>query len=179
MKATRTLLSPSALLGAAVLAAAAVVGHGATSAPVDSGKLLTFDTMAGVPNGFTGTTNPIRGVNGGGLPWVVERGKGELRADGRLSIDVRGLVLDPDDPVVIERGLAGVNPAATFRAIVSCLTLDDMGNAITVNVQTEEFDADEAGDSKIRTRVELPSPCFAPVVFVTNAGGAWFASTGL
>jgi hypothetical protein len=31
-------------------------------------KILEFDTMVGLPQAFTGTQNPIRGVNGGG-PW--------------------------------------------------------------------------------------------------------------
>jgi len=26
--------------------------------------------------------------------------------------------------------------------------------------------------------VDLPHPCFAPVVFVASAGGAWFAVSG-
>jgi hypothetical protein len=31
-----------------------------------------------------------------------------------------------------------------------------------------------AGDKVL----ELPSPCLAPIVFVTSPGGAWFAVTG-
>jgi hypothetical protein len=26
--------------------------------------------------------------------------------------------------------------------------------------------------------VDLPSPCIAPIVFVTSPNGAWFAATG-
>ncbi len=44
--------------------------------------LLEADTMVGVDGPFVGTTNPIRGVNGGGLPWVLDEAKVELDSDG-------------------------------------------------------------------------------------------------
>ncbi len=34
-------------------------------------KILEFDTMVGLPPAFTGAQNPIRGINGGGLPWTL------------------------------------------------------------------------------------------------------------
>jgi len=34
------------------------------------------------------------------------------------------------------------------------------------------------GDATIEATLTLPDPCIAPIIFVTNAGGAWFASTG-
>ena len=40
----------------------------------------------------------IRGINGAGLPWVVDSAKGELSADGVLEVKVKGLVIDPNDP---------------------------------------------------------------------------------
>ncbi len=39
---------------------------------------------------------------------------------------------------------------------------------------------DPGGDADVETKVALPSPCFAPIVFVTNpAGVGWFAVQGL
>jgi hypothetical protein len=35
-----------------------------------------------------------------------------------------------------------------------------------------------SGDAEIEDTVTLPSPCFAPIVFVTSTGNAWFAVTG-
>jgi hypothetical protein len=131
-------------------------------------KILQFDTMVGVVRPFTGTTNAIRGVGGGGQPWAVAEAKGELRVDGRLEIEVKGLVLVS----------TGQNPAATFRAIVSCLTTADGLTVTTTNVMTDEFPATVDGDSEIEAVVSLPSPCIAPIVFVTNAAGRWFAATG-
>ena len=141
-------------------------------------KILEFDTMIGVPRPFTGSGHAIRGVNGGGLPWVIYKAKGELKVNGDIEIDVEGLVFDPDDPVVIERGLAGINTVPNFKAIVSCLSINGSGEAVTVNVETGLFPADAQGNAEIEDTVNLPDPCIAPIIFVTSPGGAWFAATG-
>ena len=146
--------------------------------------ILEFNTMVGVPRPYTGATNAIRGVPGGGLPWVIGSGEGELKANGKLEIRVTGLVLDPSDPTVIASGRAGTNPIPNFKAIVSCLSKDASGNATTVNVSTGLFPASTTGNASIEATVALPKPCIAPIVFVTSPPstsapiGAWFASTG-
>jgi hypothetical protein len=45
-------------------------------------------------------------------------------------------------------------------------------------VATGDFPATITGDAEIEAAVDLPTPCIAPVVFVTSPGGAWFAATG-
>ena len=139
-------------------------------------KVLEFESMAGVVRPYTGSANAIRGVNGGGLPWVIRVGKGEVKADGRIEVKVRGLVLADDPAVPPARRL--VNPIPSFRAVVSCLTVDAAGLPATVNVTTGDFPATTGGDSEIEAALELPSPCIAPIVFVTSPGGAWFAAGG-
>jgi len=158
---------------------------GIRSAQAKEPKLLEWDTMIGVPRAYIAARNaPIRGVNGGGLPWVLTSGVGELSAGGKLEINVKGLVFDPNDPDVIARGLAGRNTVAQFRAIVSCQSVDAAGNAAVVNVTSDPFAAtvglavDGGGNAKIETRLALPTPCIAPVVFVTSPTGSWFAATG-
>jgi hypothetical protein len=147
-------------------------------------KILEFDTMVGVPKAYTGTLSPIRGVNGGGLPWVIASGRGELSSNGDLEVNVRGLVLDPNDPAVIAAGLAGQNPIAQFKVIVSCQTVDTIGNAVIVNTSTAPFPAKTGlaskggGNAHVETHISLPKPCIAPILFVTSPGGAWFAATG-
>ena len=73
------------------------------------------------------------------------------------------------------------NPSANFRAVVSCHN----STGSIVNLTTAQFPATTGlasaggGDSTIEADVSLPQPCFAPIVFVTNAGGtSWFATTG-
>ena len=136
-------------------------------------KILEFDTMVGVPQAFTGATNPIRGINGAGIAWTVAEAKGELTTTGHLEVSVEGLVLAAG-------ANAGNNPIASFRAIVSCLT----GAGGTENVMTDPFPATTGpasaggGNSKIEADVTLPQPCVAPIVFVASATGSWFAATG-
>lgn len=138
-------------------------------------KILEFDTMVGVPAGLTGTQSQavLRGINGGGLPWTLTSAHGELKASGQLEIEVQGLVLAAG-------ANAGSNPSAVFRALVSCVKSDRS----VENILTEAFPATTGpassggGNAKIETTVSLPQPCIAPIIFVTNNGGSWFAATG-
>lgn len=147
-------------------------------ASADESKVLEFNTMVGVPRPYTGGTNAIRGVPGGGLPWVIEFGKGKLSPNGDVDVLVKGLVFDPNDQAVIDRGIGGTNTIPNFKVIVSCMSKDGNGNANIINVSTGLFPADTAGNANIKDTVTLPTPCIAPILFVTSPGGAWFASTG-
>lgn len=151
---------------------------GVSKASADESKLLEFNSMIGLPRPYTVTANAIRGVPGGGLPWVIEFGKGKVSPEGKVDVKVKGLVFDPNDQAVIDRGLAGINTVPNFKVIISCLSKDMDGNPITVNVSTALFPADMAGNAHIKDTVELPQPCIAPILFVTSPGGAWFAATG-
>jgi hypothetical protein len=53
------------------------------------------------------------------------------------------------------------------------------GAATTANLTTATVPASAAGDANLDTTVNLPSPCFAPIVFVTTPNGAWLAVSGL
>jgi hypothetical protein len=135
-------------------------------------KILEFDTMAGVSAPYTGTANPIRGVPGGGLPWVLDSVTGELTRTGKLEIRVDGLVFAAGPNT-------GINTVPNFRAIVSCMSRTSLGDPSIVNVSTDNFPASSAGNASIEAIVQLPSPCIAPIVFITSPGGAWFAATGM
>jgi hypothetical protein len=157
-------------------AAASPARHGDHGSPA----LLRFDTMAPVTEPFTGTEHPVRGVPGGGLPWELDRARGELRADGRLKVRVEGLVLARRAPVPPEA--QRTNPIPQFRAAVNCLTTPttEAPNAADtgVTVMTDPVPASPEGDARIRAQIALPHPCIAPIVFVTSPTGAWFAATG-
>ena len=161
------------LLGLAVLAVLAVPALGLGGG--DGRKVLDANVLAPVTEPYTGSANAIRGVNGGGLPWELDSGNANLRADGRLHVHVKGLVLARRAPV--PANLQGTMPFSQLKAIVSCLTTTN-GTAATDNVSTELFDVTPRGDGHLETSVTLPAPCFAPIVFVTAPTGAWFAITG-
>jgi hypothetical protein len=139
-------------------------------------KVLKFNTMIGVPDGLTGTKSqvPLRGISGGGIAWMIADASGELRANGHLEISVQGLVLAAG-------ANAGTNPVASFRGLVSCVNADGTFS----NIQTDLFPATTGpassggGNAEIVADLTLPQPCIAPIIFVTNGGGSWFAATGL
>jgi hypothetical protein len=160
------------LLLLSLLAVGAVVVQ--STAARDEGSpgkdVLEFDVMTPVVAPFTGPAHAIRGVSGGGVPWRIDRGRGDLTSDGRLKIKVEGLVLVS----------TGQNPVQMFRGVVNCLTTasPDMG----VNLATAPVPASMDGDATIKATVDLPDPCVAPIVFVTSGTGPppgnWFAATG-
>jgi hypothetical protein len=163
-------------LGTALLAAALLVSVPAAVSG-SSKTILRAQTMVGLPAAYTGTQAPIRGINGGGLPWVVGFARVELSQGGWLDLKVKDLVIDPDDATAIARGVAGTNPSPAFRAVVSCLT----ATGSTLNVQSDPFPATTGaggGDAEASLQLSLPDPCIAPIVFVTSPAGAWFAATG-
>jgi hypothetical protein len=136
-------------------------------------KILEWGTMVGVPSGLTGAQSlaPLRGIPGGGVAWTLTRGQGQLKADGDLEIEVDGLVL----------ASTLSNPVAAFRALVSCVNADGtFSNILTTDTFPATLGLASAGggDAQIETHVTLPTPCIAPIVFVTSGGGSWFGSTG-
>jgi hypothetical protein len=150
-------------------------GASVSTAVAKGPKVLKFNSMVGVPQGLTGAQSqiPLRGINGGGLPWAIGEASGELRANGHLEISVQGLVLAAG-------ANTGSNPIASFRALVSCVNSD----GTVTNILTEPFPATTGpasaggGNAEIETDVALPQPCIAPIIFVTSPAGSWFATTG-
>ena len=158
----RPLLVVVALTAAALLVVPALgLGSG------DGRKVLEARVLAPLAPPYLGAAGAIRGVNGAGAQWSIGDAEADLRSDGRLEIDVQGLIVT----------VRGNNPLAQFKAIVSCQSVVNGAPAV-VNVSTDAFDASPAGDAQTETSVDLPTPCFAPIVFVTTPGGSWIAVTG-
>ena len=151
----------------AAVGALTVVGAGTVTASAEGRALIEFESMTPVTGSAVGAVND-RGIKGGGLPWAINEGSGEVDRHGNLEVEVQGLVI-PVPP------LNGKNPIPFFSATLSCLTPHGV-----VNVTTGPFPATvPGGDSTIETRVKLPHPCKSPQVFVgfTTPTGAfvWFA----
>ena len=150
----------------------AFAGHSHDS----QGVFLTFENMYAVDGPFItpeGFADPnIRGVPGDYQAWKINKFiKGRLFNNGRLVIQVRGLVF-PNAP----------NDEDNFRALVSCLT-EDGDQIATVNVTTAGFPTGPAGNAVINAKLQLPNPCVAPIVMILNGdpaeGDVWFAVTGV
>jgi hypothetical protein len=141
------------LLALALLVALAVATASTASA---GGRKVLDASMAGLPVG----SMELNGLTGGGVPWSIEDGHVQLFADGRLHVEVEGLVITA----------TGANPIATGKAVVTC------GGAPVAETGTVPFSPE--GDATINAVVSLPSPCLAPAVFFTNATSRWFAVSG-
>jgi hypothetical protein len=146
-------------LAVSAVALAALV-LGTVSSTVAGGPKILDARMAGIP-----TSNLVlQGLTGGGAPWVIDAGRAKLFADGRLEVEVDGLVLASN----------GTNPIASGRAIVTCSSAPAARSGIVPFSPT--------GDATVEAQLDLPDSCLAPAVFfagITSTGAErWLAVTG-
>ena len=138
----------------------------AMSAPLSAlaqGPLVRFDGGIGnQPLRAGGAANVVQGVNPAGTPWVISRLSVDVMADGRISVDGRGLLLAGGNGI-------GTNGAQSVGARLFCGTVPQ--NSVLVPLQPN-------GDFRIDGVLTPlpPSPCDNPVLLIVNAGGAWFAA---
>jgi len=106
--------------------------------------------------------NVVQGVNPGGQPWVISRLSVDVKLDGRISVDGRGLLLGGGNGI-------GTTGGQSVRARLFC------GGVA--------FDSDLAplepnGDFRIEGILSaIPGfPCANPVLLIVSVGGNWFAA---
>lgn len=131
-------------------------------------RVARFEGGIGVvPARVGGVANTVRGTGPGGQPWVISRLSVDVRADGRVSVDGRGLLLAGGDAI-------GTNGGQTVRARLFC-------GAIAFN-SDQAVPLDANGDFRIEGNLGgVPSPCDSPVLLIVNvpANGStpvWFAA---
>jgi hypothetical protein len=118
----------------------------------------------------------IHGVAPGSLPWVLDRGSVRLKGDGRLRVEIQGLVIPIEHTVGTTTFPAGTaRPVTTVSASLYCAP-DGTGAAAT----TAAVPISESGDATIAETISVPAACFAPVVLVHPNGltAAYIAVTG-
>jgi hypothetical protein len=133
-------------------------GIGATPAAIAGGVLVI---------------NTTRGVAPGGRPWVIESLRAEVKIDGRVSVDGRGLLLGGSDGI-------GTTVNQSVRARLFCGT----GATATVH-QSGLVPLEPNGDFRIddvlapvapTTAATPAAPCTSPVLLIVSGGGNWFAA---
>jgi hypothetical protein len=148
----------------AVVLSCLVAGMFAISTFAD--ELSFFAPILGSSPGIT-----IAGVPSGGAPWVVKRAFVVLTDDGRVRADVRGLILP-------STGNAG--PVTEVSASVVC------SDAVAATSAAVPLSKD--GNAEIHAKLQVPSPCFGPVILIRVAGvngttlpapGPWIAASGV
>jgi len=113
----------------------------------------------------------IAGVPSGGAPWVVKHAFAVLTDDGRLRVDVRGLILP---------STGNTGPVTEVSASVVC--------SDTVAATSVAVPLTKDGNAEIHAKLQVPSPCFGTVILVRVAGvngatlsapGPWIAASGI
>ena len=129
-------------------------------------EFVFFSPVVGSNPGST-----IAGVTSGGAPWVVRHGTAVLTDEGRLRVDVRGLILP---------STGNTGPVTQVAASVVC------SNAVAAT--TTAVNLSSNGNAEIHAKVALPSPCLGAAVLIRVAGvnnaplpapSAFIAASGL
>ena len=153
----RSLLVSSVGVAAGVLAMVGVFGTSASAAsrPARTGHQGTRSEVLHAVLAPSVPTDPsIFGVAPGGAPWKLARGQVRLGKDGRLMVDVDGLVLTT----------TGANPVPDLAASVYC------GGTLAATTKPAPFST--TGNALIRATVSLPAFCPAPAVLLNPATGS-------
>jgi hypothetical protein len=142
-------------------------GNGTDEADAEARALLSSSLAPSVP------TDPvIHGVAAGAVPRALGRGSVRLRADGRLRVEVEGLVI----PIA-----HGGFPAGTARPIdVVSASLYCAPDSAAAVATTGSVPISADGDARIDATIAIPASCLAPIVLVHPNGGdgVYIAATG-
>lgn len=131
-------------------------------------RLARFEGGIGViPTGSA--NNTVRGVAPAGQIWVISRLSADIRADGSITVDGRGLLLGGGNNV-------GFNANASVFATLIC---EREAPFTQRNTTLTGVALDAGGDFRIND-VLAPAPppeCASPVLLIRNAAnGGWFAA---
>ena len=129
--------------------------------------LVRFDGGIGViPVRAGPAANVVRGVNPGGQPWVIARLTVDVKTDGRISVDGRGLLLGGGDNI-------GTNANQSVQARLFCGPV--VGATVHDSVLVPlEPNGDFRIDGVLAPIPPRPSPLRAR--WIVRGGGHWFAA---
>ena len=122
----------------------------------------------GIGDISTGSTNTtVRGVTAAGQIWVIQDLAADVKQDGRIRLDGRGLLLGSGDAV-------GSNANASVFATLFCSNdgnVEHSSNAAGVPLEVN-------GDFGINDTLSPvpPTTCTSPVLLIRSISGSWFAA---
>ena len=130
-------------------------------------NLVRFSGGIGViPTGSTNTT--VRTVLAAGQIWVIQDLAADVKQDGRIRLDGRGLLLGSGNSV-------GSNANQSVFATLFCANDGNVQHSSTLAGVPLEVDGDFRIDDTLSPAP--PNPCTSPVLLIRSAGsGAWFAA---
>jgi len=160
---TKRITIASRAIGLVLVAGSLAVGAWAD----DNAAILSSTLIGSAPQQVIG------GVNSGGLPWTVSQARVTLHRDGKINVELDGLVL-------VSQGTPG--PITAVSATLVC-----GGSGGTVAGTTAGVTLTVAGNAHISDKIAPPASCIAPVVLVRAAAvngtplaqpGPFIAATG-
>jgi len=112
---------------------------------------------------------PLRGIGGGGAPWVVADSDVKLDQNGKLKVKVKGLLITGTGSSL--DGTTG--PVLTIWASLTC----EGGGVFT---STSGAPLKLNGDANLKTTIPIPPSCLGPIMLIrANTGtGPWIAASG-
>jgi hypothetical protein len=143
-------------------------------------SLVRFDGGIGVDpvSGIVSNApapNVVRGIPPGGFPWVIKRLRAEVKADGRIRVDVRGLLLAGGNVI-------GTNGGQKVLAMLFCGTPGaggSLGSATAHSSDPAGVPLEANGDVVIDDVLTPtpPGPCDSPALLIATPGTHhWFAA---
>jgi hypothetical protein len=132
------------------------------------GGIGVIPVSSGVGTAPTATVvnrNIVRGVQPPGQLWVIADLKADVKTDGRIQVDGRGLLLAGGNTI-------GTNANQSVRATLLCA---NDGNVLH---DTGLVALEANGDFRIDDTLSPlpPNPCTSAVLLIRNPNGAWFAA---
>lgn len=146
---------------------AVVVVVGAFTQSARAQTLVSFSGRIGdITTGSTNTT--VRGVAAAGQIWVIRDLTADVKQDGSIRVDGRGLLLGAGDGV-------GSNGNASVFATLFCANDGNVQHSSNLTGVQPEVN----GDFRIKDNLSPtpPNTCTSPVLLIRVTGnGAWFAA---
>jgi hypothetical protein len=130
-------------------------------------NLVRFSGGVGViPTGSANTT--VRTVTAAGQIWTIEDLRADVKQDGRIRLDGRGLLLASGNNV-------GSNANASVFATLFCANDGNIAHSSTLAGVPLEVNGDFRIDDTLSPLP--PNPCTNPVLLIRSAGNqSWFAA---
>ena len=129
-------------------------------------NLVRFHGGIGViPTGSTNTT--VRTVPAAGQIWVIQNLAADVKQDGRIRLDGRGLLLGAGN---------GVGSNANQSVFATLFCANDTNIPHSSNLAGVPLEVN--GDFRINDTLSPapPNPCTSPVLLIRSTGGSWFAA---
>jgi hypothetical protein len=159
----KKVLIPLLMAGVMMPIAATSSDHDEDDQDKVSNTLVRFEGGIGSqPLRAGGTPNVVHGINPGGAPWVIRKLKVEVKTDGKVVVEGRGLLLGGGNNI-------GYSAGVTVRGRLIC-------SGVFHDTKTVMLPPN--GDFEINDIFGPipPNPCANAVFLIVSAGGSWFAA---